>query len=666
MPLTDGARSPVRYRILTGSIPTRTEPDRKARVAPAHDTNGNQGRGSNHEESSRAHARRGQRGRDRGNGRHRDRGTGKKQGTSLSGAGSSFVFPLVSKWIPALGTAYGYQRVVLADRLRRRDRGDHREDGRLRGLRRTAVGGSVQRACKGCVQIPWALSATSIPYNLPGIELHPAAQRADPGAASTSARSRSGTIRRSGRSTASAALPDTTITPVYRSDNSGTTYNFTDYLSAVSPTWKSKFGVGVNAQWPAGIGAKGSSGVAGVLTKTVGAIGYVDVAYALKNKLRFASVQNASGKFATPGLRGIEAAAATLPKTISGNGTLSIVNPPKGNPLAYPISTFTYVIVSSGSSKAADLRKMIYWAVTQGQTFGKPLLFQTLPKQVQAFDYKQIKKIQLVRSVSTIAPDTAAAAADRAPRDPVSAMSSSRESHSLQPSVWLPSSALLTYKVFELAWPAMQKYGSVVHLDGGLESEHECLRRPDVHLRDGRHVVDRPPARDAAFDRDRVVPDRDSPRSGWRRRSRRWSSCSRRSRVSCSASGASSSSGPGSQPISSRSSTNGSASCRSSRAAVPGRSAAGRARADDHDRPDHLGHLPGAVQPCSTRSFRRVARPRLDEVGGDPAGRRSRTPLPASRRRFCSVSAARSARRSPSRQVIGNGNVDQPIALPSR
>ena len=183
------------------------------------------------------------------------------------------------------------------------------------------------------------------------------------------------------------------ITPVHRSDNSGTTYNFTDYLSAVSPAWKSKLGVGVNAQWPTGPGASGSSGVAGVITKTEGAIGYADVAYALKNKIRFASVLNKSGKFATPGLRGIKAAAATLPKKLTGNGAFSIVDPPKGNPLAYPISTFTYVIASSGSAKSAELKRMIYWAVTRGQTFGPPLLFQPLPLQVQAFAFKQIKKL---------------------------------------------------------------------------------------------------------------------------------------------------------------------------------------------------------------------------------------------------------------------------------
>lgn len=314
-----------------------------------------------------------------------------KQETSLSGAGSSFVFPLISKWIPALGSAYGYNVSyspigsgggIAAITAKTVDF----------GASDAPLSADQFAACKGCVEVPWALSATSIPYNLPGLTC---------------------VVRLSGailadiylgnitkwndakltKSNPGCNLPDTKITPVYRSDNSGTTYNFTDYLSAVNATWKSKIGVGVNAQWPAGVGARGSSGVAGVISKTEGSIGYVDVAYALKNKIRFARVLNASGKYTTPGLRGIQAAAATLPKTITSDGALSIVNPKKGNPLAYPISTFTYVIVSSGSSKSAELRKMVYWAVTQGQSYGKPLLFQPLPKQVQAFAYKQIKKI---------------------------------------------------------------------------------------------------------------------------------------------------------------------------------------------------------------------------------------------------------------------------------
>jgi phosphate transport system substrate-binding protein len=190
-------------------------------------------------------------------------------------------------------------------------------------------------------------------------------------------------------------LPDEKITPVYRSDNSGSTYAFTDYLSNVNATWKSKFGTGVNAQWPAGVGARGSSGVAGVVTKTPGAVTYVDVAYTLQNKLRAALVQNRAGKFANAGLRGIQAAAAGLPAKITSSTQLKLVDPPKSaGPLAYPISTFTYVIAPTSSGKAKELRNFIYWAVTRGQTYGKPLLFQQLPVQVQAYAYREIKKIQ--------------------------------------------------------------------------------------------------------------------------------------------------------------------------------------------------------------------------------------------------------------------------------
>jgi phosphate transport system substrate-binding protein len=314
-----------------------------------------------------------------------------KKDVSLSGAGSSFVFPLVSKWIPALGSAYGYNVSyspigsgggIAAITAKTVDF----------GASDAPLSNDQQAACPNCVQIPWALSATSIMYNLPNIGC--VLRLTGPVLASiylgqtTTWNDASIT-----KINPKCNLPSTKITPVHRSDNSGTTYNFTDYLSAVSPAWKSKLGIGVNAQWPGGVGASGSSGVAGVVTKTEGAIGYADVAYALKNKIKFASILNKSGKYATPGLRGIDAAAGTLPKKLTGTGAFSIVDPPKGNPLAYPISTFTYVIVQSGSSKSADLRKMIYWAVTQGQTYGKPLLFQPLPLQVKAFAFKQIKKI---------------------------------------------------------------------------------------------------------------------------------------------------------------------------------------------------------------------------------------------------------------------------------
>jgi phosphate transport system substrate-binding protein len=189
------------------------------------------------------------------------------------------------------------------------------------------------------------------------------------------------------------SLPSTKIAVVHRSDNSGTTFNFTDYLSSASPQWKSQYGTGVAVNWPVGTGQRGSSGVAGGVSQTPGAIGYVDVAYALHNHLSYFAMQNKSGKYATPGLKGILAAASSDQKP-DGTNALSIVNPPKKYALAYPISTYTYVIVPTSSAKAAELRKFLFWAVTKGQGYGPKLLFQPIPKPVLVVAEKAIKKIK--------------------------------------------------------------------------------------------------------------------------------------------------------------------------------------------------------------------------------------------------------------------------------
>jgi len=188
-------------------------------------------------------------------------------------------------------------------------------------------------------------------------------------------------------------LPSTKITPVYRSDNSGTSYNFTDYLSHVSSTWKKQIGVGTNAKWPAGIGAPKSNGVAAAVSQTKGAIGYVDVAYAIKNHLPFAAVQNAAGRYILPGNVGIRSAAATVSKVPSSNA-ISIVNPPRSQRSAYPICTFTYVILPLKTSKAADLRKFVFWALTSGQQYGPKLRFVAIPNKVLGASEKTLKRVK--------------------------------------------------------------------------------------------------------------------------------------------------------------------------------------------------------------------------------------------------------------------------------
>ena len=318
-------------------------------------------------------------------------GGAKANAGTLTGAGATFPFPLISKWIPAYdqanGTQINYSPIgsgggIAAITARTVDFGA--SDAPLSPDQFTA--------CKGCVQIPWALSATAVIYNVPGapqgLKLSPA----------VIAQMYLGFIKKWNspsikKDNPGVNLPDLNITPVYRSDSSGTTYNFTDFLSKTSTAWKSRVGNSTSVNWPTGIGARGSAGVAGVVSRTEGGVMYADVAYALANKLKFAKVKNKAGKWTLPGLRSINAAAASVGK-VTGNGEISIVNPAKSQPLAYPISTFTYVLAPTASSKAAELRKFIYWAITSGQKFGPPLLFAPLPKSVLAFDYKQIKKIQ--------------------------------------------------------------------------------------------------------------------------------------------------------------------------------------------------------------------------------------------------------------------------------
>jgi phosphate transport system substrate-binding protein len=318
--------------------------------------------------------------------------TARSNDTTITGAGSTFVSPLVSVWTPAIGSAFGYNLQYSAV-------------GSGAGIaavtnRQVDFGASDApltpdqfSACKGCVQIPWALSATSIAYNVPGAPVH----------VHLDGKTLAGIFLGKITSWNDAAIkalnpgsnmPNLKITPIFRSDGSGTTYNFTDYLSSVSGEWKSKVGTSTSVQFPTGQGARGSSGVAGLVSRTDGGITYVDVAFALKNHIKFAAVKNAAGKFLFPSLRRIQAAAAAFTKVPASN-EMHIVNPPKSATYAYPISTYTYVILPQQTSHAAELRKLVFWALTQGQQskFTAPLLFVALPKPVLVAAEKTLKSV---------------------------------------------------------------------------------------------------------------------------------------------------------------------------------------------------------------------------------------------------------------------------------
>jgi phosphate transport system substrate-binding protein len=317
-----------------------------------------------------------------------------RKDTVITGAGSTFVSPLVQTWTPAVGEQLGYTIQYSAIGS---SGGINAINGRTVdfGASDAPLSPDQFDQCNGCVQIPWALAATSVMYNVPGVKnlLHmdgPTLAKIFMGQITSWD---DPAIRKLNKGV---NLPSTKITIAHRSDGSGTTWNFTDYLSAVSPAWKSQIGRGTSVNWPVGVGGRGSAGVSAIVAQTQGAIGYADVAFAIKNHFSYFAMKNASGKFATPGSKGILAAAQSQVKPDPKTNELSIVNPPKKFPLAYPISTYTYVIVPTSSPKASEMRKFLFWAVTHGQAakYTAALRFVPLPKPVLVVAEKAIAKVK--------------------------------------------------------------------------------------------------------------------------------------------------------------------------------------------------------------------------------------------------------------------------------
>ena len=313
----------------------------------------------------------------------------------LAGAGSSLVNPIVQQWIGPIGSAYGYTLSYQSV-----GSGTGIADITARtvdfGASDAPLNPTQAAACNGCVEIPWVLSATTLSYNVPGApnDLHLSGDVVagiylgqitnwnDPKIAALNPK---------------LTLPNLAITPVHRSDGSGDTYAFTDYLQRVSPQFQTQVGNATVVNWPGGVGANGNSGVAGVVASTPGAIGYISAAYTLPNHLRVAAIQNNAGYFATPGLKDIENAAAAFPKPFSTtNGVeMHIVDPPKSAKIGYPISTYSYIIVPAQTPKASELRHLIYWALTVGdKKYGPKLIFApSFPTSVLSDAEKALKLI---------------------------------------------------------------------------------------------------------------------------------------------------------------------------------------------------------------------------------------------------------------------------------
>jgi phosphate transport system substrate-binding protein len=190
------------------------------------------------------------------------------------------------------------------------------------------------------------------------------------------------------------SLPAADITVVSRSDGSGTTFVFTDYLSKVSPEWKDKVGTGTSVKWPVGVAAKGSEGVTGQVKQSPNSIGYVELIYAEQNKLPYADVKNAAGQFVKPSMQTVTNAAAGSASTIPADLRVSITNAP--GPDSYPISTFTYFLVykdQKDQAKGKALVDFLWWATHDGQKMATDLIYAPLPPEVVQKDEEKIKSI---------------------------------------------------------------------------------------------------------------------------------------------------------------------------------------------------------------------------------------------------------------------------------
>jgi phosphate transport system substrate-binding protein len=190
-------------------------------------------------------------------------------------------------------------------------------------------------------------------------------------------------------------LPANEIVVVHRSDGSGTTYVFTDYLSKVSDEWKGKVSKGTTVTWPVGLGGKGNEGVTGLVKQTPNSIGYVELIYAAKNNVAFGSVKNAAGEFLKADLTGVSEAAAGAAKSMPDDFRVSITNAPGKK--AYPISSFTWLLIPAKFSDAAKrdaMKGFLKWAITDGQKDTEELAYAKLPKEVVAKELKAIETIQ--------------------------------------------------------------------------------------------------------------------------------------------------------------------------------------------------------------------------------------------------------------------------------
>lgn len=320
---------------------------------------------------------------------------GESQSVQLSGAGSTFVYPVMSRWTQEFRTRnaniqINYQSIGSGGGVQQVKSGTVDF-----GASDNPLDDQALAQMKPMLQIPESAGPVCITYNLPGLA-QPLQLSASSLAGIFLGTITSWKAPEIVQDNPGVSLPNTKIVVAHRTDGSGTTNAFTTYLSAVSPDWQAKVGKGNAVSWPAGLGGKGSEGVTAQVRQSPGGIGYVELIYAQQNKLPVAKIRNQAGTYVMPSAASTTAAIAAFADQLSQDPRTPIVNAPAMATDAYPISTLTFLIIPKDGAdqvKRAALKSFVQYIVGDGQASASTLNYAPLPDAVKQYDQKMISQM---------------------------------------------------------------------------------------------------------------------------------------------------------------------------------------------------------------------------------------------------------------------------------
>jgi phosphate transport system substrate-binding protein len=317
----------------------------------------------------------------------------------INGAGASFPFPIYSKWFDVYhqknaGVQFNYQSVGSGAGIKQVMDGTVDFGASDGPMSDEQIKGFEQKRGMKILHFPTVLGAAVPTYNIPGVN---AALNFTPEAL---AGIYLGKITKWNDPAIAGPnkgvnLPPNDIVVIHRSDGSGTTYIWTDYLSKVSDEWKTKVSKAASVNWPVGLGGKGNEGVTGLVKQTPNAIGYVELIYAVQNNVLYGAVKNSSGVFIKADLASVSAAAADTAKDMPADFRISITNAP--GKTAFPIASFTWLLVPAKIQDAAKrdaIKSFLKWMLTDGQSYTEQLSYAKLPKEVVAKEMSAINDVQ--------------------------------------------------------------------------------------------------------------------------------------------------------------------------------------------------------------------------------------------------------------------------------